>query len=132
MIGEGAAAGPWLATLYLALFGSALTFSLYFWLLARRSAVAASLISYTVPICAVLVGWLVFDEPVTWRLARRRWSGSAGGGRDALDGQGPDRARRGGGPGRAAARQGCRLAVKSSRTAASSRAASRQPARRRR
>lgn len=68
MVGEGAAAGPWLATLYLAVFGSALTFSLYFWLLARRSAVAASLISYTVPICAVLVGWLAFAEPVTWRL----------------------------------------------------------------
>jgi drug/metabolite transporter (DMT)-like permease len=63
-----AAPGPWLATLYLAFFGSALTFSLYFWLLARRSAVAASLISYTVPICAVLVGWLLFGEPVTWRL----------------------------------------------------------------
>ena len=60
--------GPWLATLYLALFGSALTFSLYFWLLARRSAVVASLIAYTVPICAVLIGWLVFQEPVTWRL----------------------------------------------------------------
>jgi len=63
-----AAIGPWLATLYLALLGSALTFALYFWLLARRSAVAASLISYTVPICAVLVGWLVLREPVTWRL----------------------------------------------------------------
>ena len=62
------APNPWLATLYLALFGSSLTFTLYFWLLARRSAVAASLISYTVPICAVLVGWLAFDEPVTWRL----------------------------------------------------------------
>ena len=45
-----AAPDPWLATLYLALFGSALTFTLYFWLLARRSAVAASLISYTVPV----------------------------------------------------------------------------------
>lgn len=64
----GAATGPWLATLYLSLFGSALTFTLYFWLLARRSAVVASLIAYTVPICAVLVGWLLFDEPVTWRL----------------------------------------------------------------
>jgi drug/metabolite transporter (DMT)-like permease len=90
MVGAGAAAGPWLATLYLALFGSALTFSLYFWLLARRSAVAASLISYTVPICAVLVGWLMFDEPVTWRLvagggvvllgvAATLWSGSGPG-----------------------------------------------------
>ncbi len=62
------APNPWLATLYLALFGSSLTFTLYFWLLARRSAVAASLVSYTVPVCAVLVGWLAFDEPVTWRL----------------------------------------------------------------
>lgn len=62
------APGAWLATLYLAFFGSALTFSLFFWLLARRSAVAASLIAYTVPICAVLVGWLLFGEPVTWRL----------------------------------------------------------------
>lgn len=63
-----AAPSSWLATVYLALLGSSLTFTLYFWLLARRSAVAASLISYTVPICAVLVGWLAFSEPVTWRL----------------------------------------------------------------
>lgn len=60
---------PWLATLYLALAGSALSFTLYFRLLARRSAVAASLISYTVPVIAVAVGWLAFDEPFTWRLA---------------------------------------------------------------
>jgi drug/metabolite transporter (DMT)-like permease len=68
LLSPAQAPNPWLATLYLALFGSALTFSLYFWLLARHSAVAASLISYTVPICAVVVGWLAFDEPVTWRL----------------------------------------------------------------
>ncbi len=68
LLGPVAAPGAWLATLYLALFGSAVSFSLYFWLLARRSAVVASLISYTVPICAVLVGWLAFREPVTWRL----------------------------------------------------------------
>jgi drug/metabolite transporter (DMT)-like permease len=66
--GLASGAGSWLATLYLAIFGSAVTFSLYFWLLARRSAVVASLIAYTVPICAVLVGWLAFREPVTWRL----------------------------------------------------------------
>ncbi|MEO7794034.1 MAG: EamA family transporter [Thermoanaerobaculia bacterium] len=68
ILSPSVAPNPWLATIYLALFGSALTFTLYFWLLARRSAVAASLVSYTVPICAVLVGWLAFDEPVTWRL----------------------------------------------------------------
>jgi drug/metabolite transporter (DMT)-like permease len=63
-----AAPAPWLATLYLSLFGSALTFTLYFWLLARRSALFASLISYTVPVVAVAVGWLFLDEPVTARV----------------------------------------------------------------
>lgn len=57
-----------LATLYLALVGSALTFSLYFWLLARRSAVFASLISYTAPVVAVIVGILLFSEPLTARM----------------------------------------------------------------
>jgi drug/metabolite transporter (DMT)-like permease len=59
---------PVVATLYLALFGSALTFSLYFWLLARSTAVMASLISYTAPVIAVLVGVLLFAEPVTGRM----------------------------------------------------------------
>ena len=62
------APAPWLATVYLSLFGSALTFTLYFWLLARRSALFSALISYTVPVVAVLVGWLWMDEPVTARV----------------------------------------------------------------
>ena len=62
------ALSPWLATVYLSLFGSALTFTLYFWLLARRSALFSSLISYTVPVVAVAVGWLFLDEPVTGRV----------------------------------------------------------------
>lgn len=57
------------ATLYLALFGSALTFTLYFWLLSRRSVVGVGLIAYTVPVVAVLVGNLALDEPFTPRLA---------------------------------------------------------------
>jgi drug/metabolite transporter (DMT)-like permease len=59
---------PWLATVYLAVVGSAVTFPLYFWLLARRSAVAAALISYTAPVIAVAVGLALFDEPMTGRL----------------------------------------------------------------
>jgi drug/metabolite transporter (DMT)-like permease len=59
---------PVLATLYLAVFGSAVTFTLYFWLLARRTAVAASLISYTAPVVAVLIGTWVFAEPFTLRV----------------------------------------------------------------
>jgi len=55
------------ATLYLALFGSAVTFTLYFWLLARHSAVTASLVAYTAPMVAVAVGVLALSEPLTWR-----------------------------------------------------------------
>lgn len=63
------APAPWLATIYLAVFGSALTFPLYYWLLARRSAVTASLISYTAPVIAVALGVLLFEERLTLRLA---------------------------------------------------------------
>jgi drug/metabolite transporter (DMT)-like permease len=62
-------AAPILATLYLAACGSAVTFSVYFWLLARRTAVSASLVSYTAPVLAVLVGTGVLGEPFTSRLA---------------------------------------------------------------
>ena len=58
-----------LATLYLAIFGSALSFTIYFWFLGRSSAVLASLISYTAPVVAVLLGVLVLQEPVTARMA---------------------------------------------------------------
>jgi drug/metabolite transporter (DMT)-like permease len=56
------------ALLYLALFGSALTFTVYYWLLARVSATRASLISYLIPIVAVALGAVLFDEPVRPRL----------------------------------------------------------------
>ena len=56
------------ALLYLAVFGSALTFTVYYWLLARVSASRASLISYTIPIVAVAVGTLALDEPLRPRL----------------------------------------------------------------
>lgn len=54
--------------LYLALVGSALAFSLYFYLLARRPATWVALVAYTSPAVAVLVGVLVLDEPFTIRL----------------------------------------------------------------
>jgi drug/metabolite transporter (DMT)-like permease len=56
------------ALLYLAVFGSALTFTVYYWLLARVSASRASLISYTIPIVAVAVGALALDEPIRPRM----------------------------------------------------------------
>jgi drug/metabolite transporter (DMT)-like permease len=57
-----------LAVLYLALFGSALTFTVFYWLLARVSATRASLISYLIPIVAVALGAVLFQEPLRPRL----------------------------------------------------------------
>ncbi|MEM7354351.1 MAG: EamA family transporter [Acidobacteriota bacterium] len=62
------ATAPVLATLYLAVLGSALNFSLYFWLLKYLSATQLSLIAYAVPVVAVTVGTLVLDEPLTLRM----------------------------------------------------------------
>ena len=53
------------ALLYLAIFGSALTFTLYYWLLAKMSATGLALITYGIPVVAVIVGALAFDEPFT-------------------------------------------------------------------
>jgi drug/metabolite transporter (DMT)-like permease len=56
------------AMLYLAIPGSAVTFSLYFWLMAHISATKVSLVAYMIPIVAVLVGVLFLHEPVTARM----------------------------------------------------------------
>ena len=55
------------ALLYLAVLGSAVTFSLYFWLLAHIPATRVSMIAYLVPLVAVGVGSAMFDEPLTIR-----------------------------------------------------------------
>lgn len=62
------APGPILAVLYLAVFGSAMTFTLYFWLLERVPATRLSVIAYATPVIAMAVGRLVFDEPLTPRM----------------------------------------------------------------
>jgi drug/metabolite transporter (DMT)-like permease len=56
------------ALLYLALLGSAVTFTIYYWLLARVRATQVALMSYLIPIVAVAVGALLFDEPLRPRL----------------------------------------------------------------
>jgi drug/metabolite transporter (DMT)-like permease len=53
------------SVLYLALFGTVLTFSLYFWLLRSVAAHKLSLISYVVPAVALLLGRTVGEEPIT-------------------------------------------------------------------
>jgi len=56
------------ALVYLAILGSAVTFTVYYWLLARVTATRLALLSYLIPIVAVGVGALLFDEPLRPRL----------------------------------------------------------------
>jgi drug/metabolite transporter (DMT)-like permease len=53
--------------LYLGLFGSAIGFGLYFWLLSRLNATTMSLINYITPLVALLVGSVVLGESFSAR-----------------------------------------------------------------
>lgn len=53
---------------YLALVGTAVAFTLYFWLLSHYSATKLSLITYGTPLVAVLLGTFGMNEPMTWRI----------------------------------------------------------------
>jgi drug/metabolite transporter (DMT)-like permease len=59
---------PVLALVYLAVVGSALAFSIYYWLLRRLPATTLSLINYATPVVAVLIGTLWLGEPFTLRI----------------------------------------------------------------
>lgn len=50
------------SVLYLALFGSVVTFTSYYWLLKKINIVILSLIAFITPIVALLLGWIVFGE----------------------------------------------------------------------
>jgi len=56
-----------LSILYLAFFGSVITFTTYYWLLKRINAVIISLSSFITPIIAVLLGWIILDESLSLR-----------------------------------------------------------------
>jgi drug/metabolite transporter (DMT)-like permease len=53
---------------YLAILGTCVTFSLYFWLLQQMTATGLSLTAYAIPVVAVVVGAVAFHEAVTTRL----------------------------------------------------------------
>lgn len=53
------------AIAYLAVFGTVVTFGLYFWLMRYAPANKLSLIAYVTPVIALGLGWLVRGEPVT-------------------------------------------------------------------
>ena len=55
----------WFSVLYLAGFGTVLTFTLYFWVLRRANPVSLSLIAYVTPAIALVLGTTFGGEPVT-------------------------------------------------------------------
>lgn len=56
------------SVIYLAAFGTVLTFTSYYWLLKRVSVVLLSLIAFITPIIALIIGWLLFDEKLSMRV----------------------------------------------------------------
>jgi drug/metabolite transporter (DMT)-like permease len=62
-----------LSILYLAFFGSVITFTSYYWLLKRINLVILSLIAFITPIVALILGYIIYDE----QLSARHFIGSA-------------------------------------------------------
>jgi len=56
------------ALLYLAVLGSAVTFTVYYWTLSHAPATRVAMIAYTIPIVAVAVGALAFGERITGKV----------------------------------------------------------------
>lgn len=54
-----------LAVLYLAIFGSVVTFTSFYWLMKRINLVILSLIAFITPIVALLLGWIFYNEVFT-------------------------------------------------------------------
>ena len=61
-------ARPVIAVIYLAVIGSAVAFTVYYWLLRKLPATSLSLINYATPVVAVLIGTLWLGEPFTLRI----------------------------------------------------------------
>jgi drug/metabolite transporter (DMT)-like permease len=59
------AAASWV---YLVVFGSLVGFTAYIWLLGVTSIAKAGTYAYVNPVVAVLLGWAILDEVVTWRM----------------------------------------------------------------
>lgn len=57
-----------LSMVYLTFIGSLLAFSAYTWLLRNTTPTRAASYAYVNPVVAVILGWLVLDEPITLRM----------------------------------------------------------------
>jgi len=51
-----------LSVTYLALFGSIITFTSFYWLLKQVSIILLSLVAFITPVIALILGWLLYDE----------------------------------------------------------------------
>lgn len=60
----------YLSVLYLAFFGSLVTFTSYYWLLKRISIIILSLIAFITPVIALFLGWIIYNEQLS---ARHFW-----------------------------------------------------------
>jgi drug/metabolite transporter (DMT)-like permease len=56
----------WSALVYLTLFGSVLTYTAYVYALKSLRTTTISLYAYINPVVAVILGWLILDERLTW------------------------------------------------------------------
>lgn len=59
--------GSVLALAYLVVFGSLVAFSAYIWLLGVSTPARVSTYAYVNPVVALLLGWALADEPLTFR-----------------------------------------------------------------
>jgi drug/metabolite transporter (DMT)-like permease len=57
-----------MALLFLIVFGSIVAYSAYMWLLRNASPTLVSTYTYVNPVVAIILGWALAGEPVTWRL----------------------------------------------------------------
>ena len=55
------------SVLYLAFFGTLITFTTYYWLLKRINVVILALSAFITPIVAIVLGWLILDESLSGR-----------------------------------------------------------------
>jgi drug/metabolite transporter (DMT)-like permease len=54
-----------ISVLYLAIFGSIVTFTSFYWLMKKVNVVILSLIAFITPIVALFLGWLIYNENLT-------------------------------------------------------------------
>lgn len=54
-----------ISVLYLAFFGSVVTFTSFYWLMKKINVVLLSLIAFITPIIALILGWIIYKETLT-------------------------------------------------------------------